>query len=86
MRSRDRLLYKSQYGVVGIAVPLPRSAFSGQEPKPVYKDAEHADTVRVHDLLGRMTVEEKVAQLESGWTHARRHWHVGNFSVLKERK
>src|SRR5215831_4195975 len=34
----------------------------------IYKDANAAIPDRVHDLLGRMTVEEKVAQLESGWT------------------
>lgn len=43
-------------------------AFSGQEPKPVYKDPSTPIPDRVHDLLGKMTVEEKVAQLESGWT------------------
>jgi beta-glucosidase len=35
--------------------------------KPVYRDANAPIAQRVQDLLGRMTVEEKVAQLESGW-------------------
>ena len=37
-------------------------------PKAVYKDPHATISARVHDLLSRMTVEEKVAQLESGWT------------------
>lgn len=34
---------------------------------PVYKDPKQATEVRVKDLLGRMTLEEKVAQLETVW-------------------
>lgn len=41
---------------------------------PIYKDATQPIDIRVHDLLSRMTVEEKVAQL--------RHIHEG--SVLNE--
>jgi beta-glucosidase len=36
--------------------------------KAVYQDPHAAIADRVHDLVSRMTVEEKVAQLESGWT------------------
>ncbi|MGE5327089.1 MAG: glycoside hydrolase family 3 N-terminal domain-containing protein [Deltaproteobacteria bacterium] len=35
--------------------------------KTIYRDPNAAVADRVRDLLGRMTVEEKVAQLESGW-------------------
>jgi len=35
---------------------------------PNYRDATRSTTERVKDLLGRMTIEEKVAQLESGIT------------------
>lgn len=35
--------------------------------KAPYKDPNAAIPDRVRDLMGRMTVEEKVAQLESGW-------------------
>ena len=35
--------------------------------KEIYKDPQAAIPDRVQDLLGRMTVEEKVAQLESSW-------------------
>ncbi|RYZ95539.1 MAG: glycoside hydrolase family 3 protein, partial [Moraxellaceae bacterium] len=33
----------------------------------VYKDAKQPTEVRIKDLLGRMTLEEKVAQLETVW-------------------
>jgi beta-glucosidase len=36
--------------------------------EPAYKDAKVPVQQRVHDLLGRMTLEEKVAQLQSQWT------------------
>ena len=39
-----------------------------EDSKAVYKDSHAAIADRVHDLMSRMTVEEKVAQLESGWT------------------
>ena len=40
---------------------------SQQDAKAIYKDPNAAIPARVHDLLTKMTVEEKVAQLESGW-------------------
>ena len=43
-------------------------AISQQSGDPLYKSANAPISDRVHDLLSRMTVEEKVAQLESGWT------------------
>lgn len=43
-------------------------AWSQDVDKAIYKDPNAAIPDRVHDLLSRMTVEEKVAQLESGWT------------------
>ena len=39
-----------------------------QEARAKYMDPKAPIPDRVRDLLGRMTVEEKVAQLESGWT------------------
>ncbi len=35
-------------------------------PEPVYQDSQAAMSARVADLLSRMTLEEKIAQLESG--------------------
>jgi beta-glucosidase len=42
-------------------------AFSQTDGKVVYKDPNAPTAERVGDLLSRMTIEEKVAQLESGW-------------------
>lgn len=42
-------------------------AYPRESTKLVYKDANAPVAQRVRDLLSRMTVEEKVAQLESGW-------------------
>jgi beta-glucosidase len=41
-------------------------SWSQQERKPVYQDKNAPIPERVRDLLGRMTLEEKVAQLQSG--------------------
>ena len=35
--------------------------------QPVYKDPSRPIDERVQDLLGRMTVDEKIAQLGSNW-------------------
>ncbi len=43
-------------------------AYSQDSTKLIYKDPKAAIPDRVRDLLGRMTVEERVAQLESNWT------------------
>jgi beta-glucosidase len=42
--------------------------WSQDNSNSIYKNPNAAIPDRVRDLLGRMTVEEKVAQLESGWT------------------
>ena len=34
-----------------------------KESKPIYLDSSFSDTERVEDLLSRMTIEEKVAQM-----------------------
>ena len=41
---------------------------SAQQSAPLYKDASRPVAERVADLLGRMTLEEKVAQLTTRWT------------------
>jgi beta-glucosidase len=38
----------------------------GQDEKPLYKDASASVEDRVSDLLGRMTIEDKMAQLIQG--------------------
>ena len=47
---------------------FPSVGWSQEVAKALYKDPKAPIPDRVRDLLGRMTVEEKVAQLESGWT------------------
>jgi beta-glucosidase len=59
---RSVLLALFMFSVFG---PL---AWPQEAEKSIYKDPNAAIPDRVRDLLGRMTVEEKVAQLESGWT------------------
>ena len=42
-------------------------ALPGQDSMPVYKDPDRTLDERVSDLLGRMTLEEKVAQMVAVW-------------------
>jgi len=49
-----------------VAALTPGVAFS-REPRPLYKDARAPIADRVRDLLGRMTLEEKVAQTIALW-------------------
>ena len=59
--------------IAGLAATLPLAAasvamLSAQQSAPAYKDAKRPVAERVADLLGRMTLEEKVAQLTTRWT------------------
>ena len=59
--------------IAGLAATLTLAAasvamLSAQQSAPVYKDAKRPVAERVADLLGRMTLEEKVAQLTTRWT------------------
>lgn len=61
---------RSNWGAVGLGLSVvtlctPAAAQGGQ---PLYKRADAPIAARVQDLLGRMTLEEKVAQLESNST------------------
>ena len=46
---------------------LPRVAAQAQDAPALYKDPHQPVNVRVDDLLRRMTMDEKVAQLETVW-------------------
>jgi beta-glucosidase len=59
---------KAALCVVSLFICLAGVAWAQQGEKAIYKDPKAAVPDRVRDLLSRMTVEEKVAQLESGWT------------------
>jgi beta-glucosidase len=51
-----------------LAVPAQaQKAAKAQADKPLYKDASQSVDARVEDLLGRMTLEEKVSQLVALW-------------------
>jgi beta-glucosidase len=44
------------------------TTYAQKSQAPLYKDATKPIEKRVNDLLGRMTLDEKVAQLQSMWT------------------
>jgi beta-glucosidase len=46
---------------------LPAEALAKSEPGPIYKNASASVDARVEDLLSRMTLEEKVAQIITLW-------------------
>ena len=50
-----------------IVLAILASATLHAAPKPIYKDSSAALSARVDDLLGRMTLEEKVAQMLAIW-------------------
>jgi beta-glucosidase len=67
---------------VSLAVPVPAPA----QDAPLYKDAKQPLEVRVADLLGRMTLEEKAAQLQALWIQKSKIYDdAGNFSPEKAR-
>lgn len=51
---------------------------------PLYKDASAPVEARVNDLLSRMTVEEKVAQLRGFWDSEKKY--IGQDDIFKEEK
>lgn len=59
---------KSVLMVFCLLLVIATPGFTQDNSKATYKNPNAAIPDRVRDLLGRMTVEEKVAQLESGWT------------------
>lgn len=52
------------YAASGLALPL---AATAQEPRPRYRDPSAPIEERVRDLMARMTLEEKVAQMVALW-------------------
>ena len=57
--------------VIGFSPP-PTRPQSSNSSHPPYKNASLPDTDRVADLLARMTIEEKVAQITGWWFHDER--------------
>ncbi|MCS7005274.1 MAG: hypothetical protein NZM38_08110 [Cytophagales bacterium] len=48
------------------------SLFTNAQKKPLYKDSSQPIEKRVQDLISRMTLEEKVAQLLGIWIEKRK--------------
>jgi beta-glucosidase len=63
-----RTFQRAAIAAAGLAVAVVSMAVLSAQPAPVYKDASRPVGERVADLLGRMTLEEKIAQLEARWT------------------
>ncbi len=57
--------------LLAIAMVLPLTpvevARAAQDQRPVYKDASQPIEARVDDLIGRMTLDEKIAQITTVW-------------------
>jgi beta-glucosidase len=49
------------------SVAAPRAANAAASEQPIYKDAAQPIEARVDDLLSRMTLEEKIAQITTVW-------------------
>jgi len=61
----NALALVAMVGLVTAAAPI----VAQPAPAPLYKDPSQPIERRVDDLLGRMTLEEKVAQMEALWEH-----------------
>jgi len=69
MKTSERVLGAlSAAALIALAGPL-TAAQAPLPPAPLYKDASQSVDARVEDLLKRMTLDEKVAQLETVWEH-----------------
>jgi beta-glucosidase len=69
---------------VSLALSAAAVADSDKMTKPLYKDPHAPLEQRVDDLLGRMTLEEKVAQLTAIWTQKSQLFDAsGNFDAAK---
>src|SRR5687767_15115432 len=64
MTTLTRRRFGASLAVLSAALGAPAAAQGG---KPLYKDPKAPIPARVDDLLGRMTLEEKVAQLVGIW-------------------
>src|SRR5437868_1125419 len=68
MKLNARAFAVAAAALVAVAAPsLAAQPVSG--PVPLYKDTRQPVDTRIEDLLRRMTLEEKVAQLETVWEH-----------------
>lgn len=69
---------------VAIAEPAPQVAVVDPNAPPIYKDASQPVEARIDDLLARMTLEEKIAQITTIWTGKTEVFdEAGNFDPAK---
>ena len=63
------------YGIITLTFAFMMTASCASDSSPVYKDADAPVEKRVEDLLGRMTLEEKVGQMNQfvGLEHIRKN-------------
>lgn len=60
------------FALVPLAVPVAQAqtaATAKKDTRPLYKDASQPIPARVDDLMQRMTLDEKIAQLQGIWEH-----------------
>lgn len=70
--------------LAAIAEPVPQVAVADPNAPPIYKDASQPVEARIEDLLARMTLEEKIAQITTIWTgKAEVFDEAGNFDPAK---
>jgi beta-glucosidase len=62
-----RRLFGASIAALSFAAAPAMAAPKAKGDKPLYKDASQSIDARVQDLLGRMTLEEKAAQLIGIW-------------------
>lgn len=68
-RIRIACLAAAAVSLVPAFAPAAMAQTAAKAEKPVYKDASQPIAARVEDLLKRMTLEERVAQLVAIWLH-----------------
>lgn len=79
---RARLLVAA----IAAVTVLSSAATSAREAPPLYRDAKAPIDARVEDLLGRMTLEEKIAQITTVWTEKNKVLTGGKFDSAKADK
>jgi len=67
MRTKRRKFLTSLTNLAGLSLFQPTMAMSMQTEKLPYRDPTLPTSARVDDLLGRMTLEEKVMQMQCAW-------------------
>ena len=86
MSSNRRQFLSSMTGLAGLSVLQAPSALAAAAQAP-YKDATLPVEKRVDDLLGRMTLDEKIAQMQCTWQAKTEIQDAkGEFSAAKAQK